>query len=94
MVNDKIALTNRVLSIGVLLLNLPLIFFTIKIVVTVGGPWGYGLLALPYLFVAHLFIINAIYWLKRSKKLKLSLVINILGILYCSWIVYPFLYPE
>jgi len=76
----------------VILLNLTCLYYLAKIVITKGGPWGYGLILFPFLFGSSLFIIPSLMKIKRKEDvgslnalivigLILVLIILILGFL-------------
>ena len=74
----------------VILLNLPVIYYTILIVVTDGGVWGFGWFIFPFVFVSSLFVIPAVMHIKRRdhKNIKNLNVWNIIGLLVVLVIVF------
>jgi len=82
---------NKAVASIMVLMNIPLLYFTVKTTITVGGPWGYGLIGLPLTFIAHLFLIPAYKGIKNSSKSNLILYMNGIGSIYCLWLGYIYL---
>lgn len=57
---------------------------TISIVANGGGPVGFGLLLLPFLFSYHMLLISAFRELFTKKKNYTTYVINCLGLMWMS----------
>lgn len=80
---------NKFAAILVLVINL--FYFipeTIKIILSGGGPFGLGLIALPFTILANLFSIPSILSLTKKLENRKSLQwINIVGLLICSFLL-------
>lgn len=62
---------------------------TIRIIISGGGPFGYGLVALPFLIIINLFIIPAILvFIKRSKSNTGLQILNMIGLMIGLFYVY------
>lgn len=77
--------SNKFIALLVLIINaLYFIPETIKIILTGGGPFGFGLLILPFTIFLNLFSIPSILIFSKKFSNKQSLVwINIIGLLIC-----------
>ncbi len=56
--------------------------FTIKVFSSRGGPFGFGLLLIPIIFISHLNLIPAVLALKSYQN-RVLLWMNIIGVLGC-----------
>lgn len=63
----------------VILLNLTCLYYIAKILITKGGPWGYGLIVLPFLFGTSLFIIPSIMKIKSKEDVASLNALNVIG---------------
>jgi len=91
MKSNKSSLFNYIAASIILLMNIPLLYLTVKTIITGGGPWGYGLIGLPLMFIGHLFLIPAYKGIKNLNKSKLNLFVNGFGSIYCLWLGYIYL---
>ena len=69
--------------LGTILILINLIYFiplTIKIVISNGGSWGYGFVALPITIVSNLFAIPAtLTWIDNTESQLGFLITNTIG---------------
>lgn len=75
---------SRVLGAILILVNLG--FFipvTLKVLMSGGGSFGFGLLLLPITFVSHLFVVPAtLTWINKTNNRTGFMVTNSLGIIW------------
>jgi hypothetical protein len=68
---------------------------TIQIIVSGGGSWGFGLVALPITFVTHLFLIPSFNTLRNwNKDQKVLFVFNFIGFIWTIFWCYLFLFES
>lgn len=74
---------------GLLIIGTNVFFFipkTIEILLTSGGPFGFGLLFLPFNLFLHLFLISGILILtKKFENNKILAWINLFGLFICAF---------
>lgn len=83
---------NTTLSILIILPNIPLLYWTVKIIVTKGGPWGFGIVLLPLQILAHFFLHKAIKILRNNDQSRKSTIYGFIGTCYCFWLLWFYLY--
>jgi len=76
--------TGSTIAIMIIALNIYLMKYTFQFIKTEGGPMGFGLWLLPFLFSYHIFLISAIKELILKEKNFSIYVINCLGLI---WII-------
>lgn len=89
--NKKLDILNKGFGVSIILINIPLLFLSIKIITTSGGPWGYGLLVLPITLVSHVFIYSAYQTLNLKVCSNRNFVLNVMGFIYCVGVLYLYL---
>jgi len=68
---------------------------TIQIIVSGGGSWGFGLVALPITFVTHLFLIPAFSTLRNwNKGQDVLFVFNFIGFIWTTFWCCLFLFES
>lgn len=74
---------------GILIIGTNLFCFipkTLEILLTNGGPFGFGLLLLPFTLFLHLFLISSILILiKKFEDKKILMWINLFGLFICAF---------
>ncbi|WP_221258154.1 hypothetical protein [Flavobacterium okayamense] len=74
---------------GILIIGMNAFYFipeTVKIILTGGGPFGFGLLILPFTLFLNLFTIPSILILtNKYKNRKILTWINLLGLFICAF---------
>lgn len=88
MSSDKSSILHIVTIVIIIVMNIPLLYLTIKIIITAGGPWGFGIMVLPLLLISHLFLISAFKGIKNPNKSNLTFYLNGFGAMYCTCLVY------
>ena len=79
----KYVIPNKILSIIILLLNVYFLPITIKIIISSGGPFGFGFFVLPVSLPVNLLIINAFLVFKEKfKNSFILLIFNGLGVVW------------
>ena len=74
---------NITIAVLILISNIYFLYITCIIIYTSGGPFGFGIIALPFTFLAHLFILPSIMVLKKKHhKSPILLLTNSVGITY------------
>ena len=74
---------NLTMATLILLSNFYLLYITLIVISTNGGPFGFSIIALPFTFLAHLFILPSIMVLKKKhNKSPILLLTNTIGITY------------
>lgn len=83
--------TNTVAAIVIILANLFFLPLSVKAIITGGGPWGLGLIALPLTLLTNLFLLPAIFmFCKNGKENKFLLIINTIGLCWIAFLLYVF----
>ncbi|WP_157491773.1 hypothetical protein [Flammeovirga sp. SJP92] len=84
-----ISKANKGTSVLILLLNLYYIPMTLKIIIARGGPWGYGLLALPIFLTFNLCLISAYHGFRGKNSESLGLLMfNLIASVVGAYILY------
>jgi hypothetical protein len=77
---------NKFISSVIIILNV--LFFipkSVEIVINGGGPFGFGLLLLPFTFFIHIFFITSLMiFFKKFQANKVLIWLNVIGLLICG----------
>jgi hypothetical protein len=80
-------LLNKFISSLIIVLNI--LFFipmSIEIIINGGGPFGFGLLLLPFTFFIHIFFITSLMiFFKKFQANKILIWLNVVGLLICGF---------
>ena len=88
----KLKIINRIISGLIILTNIYFIPLSFNIIKSTGGPFGYGLLLLPFILPANLLLITAGLTFKQKYQNNILLLrINAVGLMWNLFWLWMFL---
>jgi hypothetical protein len=76
------------ICILIILSNIYFLYVNVFTIIEKGGPFGFGIMFLPFTIIPNLFLISSINVLrKKDYENTLLLIINTFGITYCVFIL-------